>query len=208
MTVFYGSLCNFRPMKKGPFLFLMALLAVSCKPSTTSKRMTAMEKSHLPILALITHDLQVADENAGGILLRTRNGQKKDSSFTSHSAFKTEAARFLRPELDSAFFQDHYEETSLMDETTGMINFIYAPKSGTPGLQKLIVYIKPGLSTDQVNRVYMEIEEREGGHPTSLKMTWKMKAYFIIAESRLEGNGTETIQVKKAIWNPENFSEE
>lgn len=195
-------------MNKGLQLFLILLLAFSCKPSPTSNDKRATGKSYLPVLALLTHDLQLADENAGGILLRTRSGQKKDSSFISHAAFKKEATRFLRPELDSAFFQDHYEETSLMDETTGMINFIYTPRSGSPAIQKVIVYIKPGLSNDQVNRIYMELEEQGGGRTTSLKMTWKMNAYFIIAASLLDGKGTEAIQVKKAIWDPEYFSEE
>jgi hypothetical protein len=195
-------------MNKGLPLFLLLWLVFSCKQPTTSKPKTPTEKSYLPLLALITHDLQQADANAGGILLRTRRGQKKDSSFISHADFKKEANRFLRPELDSVFFQDHYEETSLMDETTGMINFIYTPKSGTPAIQKVIVYIKPGLSTDQVNRIYLEIEEQEAGRNASLKMTWKMNGYFIIAASLLDGNGAEEIAVKKVIWNPEYFSEE
>jgi len=94
-----------------------------------------------------------------------------------------------------------------MDETTQMLNFIYTGKQPGWPLQNVMVYIKPSLATDQVNRVYMERAFTSGDTAVQQKLTWKMQEYFYIITMRQPKNGPAVTTMEKVIWDPQYFAE-
>lgn len=197
-------------MKDGVLSLLLLALAGACTTDNGTKIKAAPQEqsapSHLPVSDLLREDLRKAEIYAGGILKKTVVAGKKDSAFIDLPALQKEASRFFRPELDSAFFNSNYTESSLMDETTGLINFIYTAKDEKIALQKVIVYIKPDPGTDKLDRVILEIRERKEDRYATIKMNWKCKAYFIIAESKTGDAKPEVRNLEKIIWDPEKFS--
>ena len=163
--------------------------------------------SHLPVADFILEDIKQVDSFAGGILLKSISNGKKDSAFIPNEAFHKLANEFLLPELDSTIFSNQFSETSLMDETSEMLNFIYTADSNQSNLRKVIVYVSPSLSIDKIIRVYMETETQKGDTTVSHKLTWKMRQYIIIAENKRSG-AYNSVVIRKAIWDPQHFADQ
>ncbi|WP_207511831.1 hypothetical protein [Longitalea luteola] len=194
-----------------PALFM---LAVACKQSPkpaegTEQLMedTLANSQYLPVADFIQMDIARVDSFSGGILRKVSIGGKKDSTYIRLPEFHKLASQFLIPELDSASFQEHFKEHSLMDETTQMLNFIYSPKQPAGSLQNVMVYLKPSLTTDKVNRIYMEREFNSGDTAISQKLTWKMQAYYYIVTIRQPKDGPAVTSMEKVIWDPQYFGE-
>ena len=201
-------------MKRINFLLpALCLLAIACKqkPKQASADQ-AMQDSlantpFLPVADFIRNDISKVDSFSGGILKKVTINGKKDSGYIQLPAFHQLASQFLVPELDSTSFRTHFKEHSLMDETTQMLNFIYTQNQPNWPLQKVMVYIKPSLSNDKVNRVYMEREFTSGDTVVQQKLTWKMQEYFYIISMRQPKNGPAVTSMEKVIWDPQYFAE-
>jgi hypothetical protein len=194
-----------------PALFLLAI-ACKQKPKQQAGTDQALQDSlantaFLPVADLIRNDISKVDSFSGGILKKVTIKGKKDSSYIQLPAFHQLANQFLVPELDSASFRMHFKEHSLMDETTQMLNFIYTQSQPGWPLQKVMVYLKPSLSDDKVNRVYMEREFTSGDTVIQQKLTWKMQEYFYIISIRQPKNGPAVTSMEKVIWDPQFFAE-
>jgi hypothetical protein len=199
------------------FLFLPALfiLAHACKqkpkepaPGTSQSTEDSLEtNSFLPVADFIKNDIARVDSFAGGIVRKMTIDGKKDSTFIQLPAFHQLANQFLVPQLDSASFHEHFRESSLMDETTQMLNFIYTSKQPDWPLQKVMVYVQPSLQNDKVKRIYMERVFTSGDTAIQQKLTWKMQTYFYIITLRQPKNGPAVTSMEKAIWDPEYFAE-
>jgi hypothetical protein len=194
-----------------PALFM---LAVACKnkPKQPAAGDQAAQDSlansgYLPVADFIKMDITRVDSFSGGILRKVNVEGKKDSGYIQLPEFHKLANQFLVPELDSASFQEHFKEHSLMDETTQMLNFIYSPKQPAGTLQNVMVYLTPSLEDDKVNRIYMEREFSSGDTAISQKLTWKMQAYYYIVTIRQPKNGPAVTSMEKVIWDPAYFAE-
>jgi hypothetical protein len=195
-------------------LSLVICLAIACKdkspqqpttPATTTEDSTT--GSFMPVADLIKQDIKHTDSFAGGILnKRTING-KKDSVFIQPADFHRIANQFLLPELDSASFRQNFTESSLMDESSQLLNFIYTAKNADHPLQKVMVYIKPSLTTDKVTRIYMERNASSGDTLVQQKFTWKMEEYFYILTIRQPKTGPAVTSMDKVIWDAQLFAE-
>lgn len=192
--------------------FAILLILSACKQKKAGDIGAAIidstDHSHMPVADFLKEDIRKVDSFAGGILLKTNLESRKDSQFVKPEQFHALSQLFLRPELDSAYFNANYTETSLMDESTEMLNFIYTPKKDSMGLKKLVLYVSPSLTIDQVNRVYMETFQLSGDTAISRKLTWKLRKYLIVAENKLTPGGYDQTTVRKLIWDPTLFAEE
>lgn len=191
-------------------MFLAGGFLLSCenKKKSTEVEKDVETKSYLPIKDFILEDIRRIDSFAGGMLLREVINNEKDSVFLAPNDYKKFIDKFLVPELDSARFNKEYDESSLMDETTQMLNFIYTAKDPNAALKRVILYVSPSLSIDQVNRVYMETEKTMGDTSISERLTWKMKQYFMMVENKQTPAGYQSKKIQKIIWDPTLFSEE
>jgi hypothetical protein len=197
------------------FLPALILLAAACKqnPKQPEGIVQSTEDSlatgnYLPVADFIRNDIARVDSFAGGIVRKvTVNGRKKDSSFIQLPVFHQLANQFLLTELDSASFHAHFKESSLMDETSQMMNFIYSQKQPDWPLRNVMVYVKPGVQSDKVDRVYMERDLTSGDTAIQQKFSWKMQEYFYIITMRQPKNGPAVISMEKVIWDPQHFGE-
>lgn len=197
------------------FLIAIAVIAAACNSNTATDEKAAIPKAdtdtvknYLPVLDLIKEDIKRVDSFAGAILLRTSTEKKKDSSYIDLVAFNKSTADFLPGELEIASFQNNFKESSFVDESSQVVNFMYTPTNTDATVRKVVIYIPPSLGTDKVNRVYMEKEFKKGDTIISQKLTWKMRSYFIIAENRQTPDGKSTVTTRKAIWDVRLFNEE
>lgn len=162
--------------------------------------------AYLPVLGFLRDDMRQVDSFSTGIVRKVTNGNKQDSSFIKLAQFHQLADQFLLKELDSASFAKSFEETSLMDETSRMLNFIYTPKDANNTLRQVMVYVAPSLSNDNIDRVYMETSANQGDTVVEKKMTWKMRKYlYVLTVKHIAGTSTSSIE--KLIWDPQHFAD-
>jgi len=195
-----------------PALIVM-IVACKHKPNTPvatvpDSQDSASSGSFLPVAEFIKNDITRVDSFSGGILRKATTNGKKDSAYIQLPRFHELANQFLLPELDSASFRTHFTESSLMDETTEMLNFIYTPKEANWPLQKAVVYISPGTTGDKVDRIYMERDFIRGDTSFHEKLTWKTGEYFYIISLQQPNNKPAVTSIEKVIWDPQHFSEE
>jgi hypothetical protein len=193
----------------------LLLLAVACKHKpkepagdTTEPKDSAVNSGYLPVADFIKNDIIRVDSFAGGILKRANRNGKKDSVYIQIPEFKKLASQFLIPELDSASFSQHMSESSLMDNTTEMLNFIYLPKQADWPLRKVMIYLTPSLADDKVDRIYIEKEFTRGDTSFHQKLNWKIQEYFYTITIQQPNNGPAVTTMEKVIWDPQHFAEE
>jgi hypothetical protein len=200
---------------KSLHLLLPVIIAglFSCKqknqpaPAPVNTVTDTTHTTYLPVADFIRSDIKRVDSFAGGILQKRIIDNRKDSLFIQPADFHRFAANFLGPELDSASFKNNFTEESLMDETTEMLNFIYTSKNPALSVRKVIVYVNPSLSVDQVSRIYMEKEFAGGGDTlVQQKLTWKMRESCYQLTVRLPKEGGSITSVEKMIWDPQHFA--
>lgn len=191
----------------------LLFLAIACKhqPKQTEGTVIAQDslenKNYLPVADFIRNDITRVDSFSGGIVRKVTIDGKKDSNYIQLPAFHQLAGQFLLPELDSASFHQHFTESALMDETTQMINFIYNGKQADWPLRNVMVYLKPSLANDQVNRIYMEKEFMSGDTTVQQRFTWKIREFFYIITVKQPKNGPAVTTMDKVIWDPQFFGE-
>ncbi|QEC40926.1 hypothetical protein [Pseudobacter ginsenosidimutans] len=191
----------------------VAIWSCKEKPAQTPAETTAADSSatpnkeisYLPVGDLIREDIRRVDSFAAGILYK-KESTKIDSSYINLETFKKMTAQFLLPELDSSRFQELFGHESFMDETTEMINFIYPAKDTGTSLRKVVVYIRPSLNVDKVNRIYMEKEFRDGNDFVQQKLTWVIEKYFYILTIRHPQKGEPVTSIEKVIWDPQSYA--
>jgi hypothetical protein len=162
--------------------------------------------AHLPVLGFLQDDIRKVDSFSTGIVRKT-NGSKKDSAFVKLPEFHRYADQFLLKELDSAAFENNFKETSLMDETSGMFNFIYEPKDSATSLRQVMVYLKPSQANDNIDRIYMITNTQQGDTLVEKKMTWKMRKYFYVLTIKQPKTGNSITTMEKLIWDPQHFAD-
>lgn len=164
--------------------------------------------SFMPVPDFLKEDLRKVDSFSGGIVLKTLRDDRKDSVYISIEDLKDRSKAFLLEDLDSATFNREFTETSIMDETTSLLNFIYMAKPGShTTVRKVVVYIAPSLATDKISRIYIEREFSRGDTVVSQKMTWKLRQYWMIAEEGSVPGKVNYLTVQRAIWDPTKFGE-
>lgn len=177
--------------------------------STDTAAKNESAESYLPIQALLQEEVRNVESYAAGILRKAKNVKgRKDSAFIQLPQFQRIAEQFMLKELDSAFFRDHFEETSFMDQTTQMLNFIYTPKDSVSALQKAVVYVQPSQSTNTMDRLYFETVYNQGDTLIEKKLTWKMRKYFYILTVKQPKSGNAITSMEKLIWDPQHFGDE
>lgn len=190
-------------------LGLGLLIGVSCqqKVATDPTQLSPPEdSSFMPVLDLLKEDRERVKTEAGGILQKTTGGPTADSAFLTLEQFLSLSSSFLLPELDSARFQESFSETSFLDESTGLLSFLYTLQKDSGRLKQVIVYISPGATKDQVNRISLDLQEPAPEGARTIKMTWKIKQYFMIVTEEPSRNGIPKRTVQKVIWDPNLFA--
>ena len=193
-------------MNKLFVLFLFATLIFSCgdkaekqKEADPAANTKDSAGTYLPIAGLLNEDMRRVDSFASGILYKSSIGNKKDSAFIQFPQFKELAAQFFLKDLDSTRFNDQFSETSLMDESTRQLNFIYTAKDSTSTLRQVITYVSPSLATDNIDRIYMETMSNQGDTLVEKRFTWKFRKYFYVITRKQPATGEPVTSMEKLI---------
>lgn len=165
-------------------------------------------ESYLPIKELLQAEVHNVESYAAGILRKANSEGKKDSAFIKLPQFQRIAEQFMLKELDSAFFSSHFKETSFMDQTTQMLNFIYTPTDSTSSLQKAVIYVQPSETSSNMDRLYFETAYNRGDTLVEKKLTWKTRKYFYILTVKQPKSGNAITTMEKLIWDPQHFADQ
>lgn len=165
-------------------------------------------ENYLPVKAFLQTEIRNVESYAAGILRKANIKGRKDSAFIQLPQFQRTAEQFMLKEFDSAFFRDHFKETSFMDQTTQMLNFIYTPKDNSSSLQKAVIYVQPTETGNQTDRLYFETVYNQGDTLIEKKLTWKMRKYFYILTVKQPKSGNSITSMEKLIWDPQHFGDE
>lgn len=193
------------------FIMALTVLITACHSDNKKEAAPTENKesqAYLPVEDLIREDIRKVDSFAGGILCKFRDDRQQDSVFITPQQFHQWAAAFLSSDLDSARFQSNYSETSLIDQTTSVAQFIYTATAAEPAVRKVMVYLSPGPAYDKVGRIYMEKSYNNQDTLVQEKLTWKMNAYFMIIEMKQGPGGQNWSSVRKVIWDPRYFTDD
>jgi hypothetical protein len=182
--------------------------ATPTSPDTVTAAKTDSAESYLPVKALLKGEVRNVEFYASGILRKATIKGRKDSAFIQLPQFQRIAEQFMLKELDSAFFRDHFEETSFMDQTTKMLNFIYTAKDSASALQKVVVYVQPSETTNAMDRLYFETVYNQGDTLIEKRLTWKIRKYFYILTVKQPKSGNPVTTMEKLIWDPQHFGDE
>jgi hypothetical protein len=170
---------------------------------------TATDTTHtvyLPVTDFIRADIKQVDSFAGGILRKRIIDNRKDSVFIKPAEFHRFAELFLPAELDSASLKNNFTEESLQDETTETINFIYIAQNPNVSVRKVIVYLRPGPTSDEVSRIYMEKESVSGDTVIQQKLTWSIRQSCYQLTVRRPKDGSVITSIERMIWDPQQFA--
>src|SRR5262245_58681333 len=134
-------------MKFFPVLLSVLMLIYSCQspssntPSGDTTRDT-VKKNYLPVADLLKSEIAAVDSFPMLIRRYELAGSRKDSSVLTVAEFDRIAREFLQPGLDSAWFANHFTESSFLDQTTDLTSFTYSTKDTGYGLKRVDVLLK------------------------------------------------------------------
>ena len=195
--------------------FALVLLTGSCKNQEkkeeaaivpVSMDTAATKQNYMPIQVILQGELKWVEDYAGAILLKSSSENKKDSAYISLDQFKQLGKSVISSDLDSAYFNEHFKEESIVDAASNGLTFVYTG-ADTREVKKVMAYITRTETSDKVGRVYFERAFTSGDTAIVQRCTWKLHHYLMIVSTRQVGNGASTTQVQKAIYDPADINE-
>ena len=190
------------------FFILLSIVWSSCsfnsKQSESSKTTIAKpdtaKKNYLPVAYYLKAEIAGVDSFPLRIMKYQVNNGKTDSGIITTATFDQLAREFLIPELDSAHFENKFEENSFVDRSTNLVSFTYSTKDTGNGLKRVDVLLSPGSGYDKLNSIYMESISKDKDSSLISKMSWKAGRNFSILHIRQPNKGPETTNQTIVVW--------
>ena len=158
------------------------------------------KKNYLPVAYYLKAEIAGVDSFPLRIMKYQVIDGKTDSGIITTAAFDKLAKEFLIPELDSARFENKFEENSFVDRSTDLVSFTYSTKDTGNGLKRVDVLLSPGSGYDKLNSIYMESISRDKDSSLISKMSWKAGRNFNILHIRQSDKGPETTNQTIVVW--------
>jgi hypothetical protein len=158
------------------------------------------KKNYLPVAYYLRTEIAAVDSFPLRIMKYQVSSGKTDSGIITTSIFDQLAKEFLAPELDSARFENDFEENSFVDRSTNLVSFTYSTKDTGNGLKRVDVLLSPGSGYEKLNSIYMESISKEKDSTLISKMTWKAGRNFNILHIRQNGKAPETTNQTIVVW--------
>jgi hypothetical protein len=170
-------------------------------PSETAVTKTdTAKKNYLPVAYYLKAEIAAVDSFPLRIMKYQVNNGKTDSGIITTAIFDQLAKEFLIPELDSARFENKFEENSFIDRSTDLVSFTYSTKDTGNGLKRVDVLLSPGSGYDKLNSIYMESISKNKDSSLISKMSWKAGRNFSILHIRQPNKGPETTNRTIVVW--------
>lgn len=184
----------------------VTLLICSCHstnsetPETAVKKTDTAKKNYLPVAYYLKAEIAGVDSFPLRIMKYQVSHGKTDSGIITTAVFDQLAKEFMNPELDSARFENKFEENSFVDRSTNLVSFTYSTKDTGNGLKRVDVLLSPGSGYDKLNSIYMESISRDKDSILISKMSWKAGRNFSILHIRQPNKGPETTDQTIVVW--------
>jgi hypothetical protein len=189
------------------FILLSVILSMGAchsnqsEPSETAVTKTdTAKKNYLPVAYYLKAEIAAVDSFPLRIMKYQVNNGKTDSGIITTAIFDQLAKEFLIPELDSAPFENKFEENSFIDRSTELVSFTYSTKDTGNGLKRVDVLLSPGSGYDKLNSIYMESISKNKDSSLISKMSWKAGRNFSILHIRQPNKGPETTNRTIVVW--------
>ena len=182
----------------------MSVCACHSKQSESTETATAKpdtaKKNYLPVAYYLRAEIAEVDSFPRRIMKYRVNNGKTDSGIITTAIFDQLAKEFLLPELDSARFENKFEENSFIDRSTNLVSFTYSTKDTGNGLKRVDVLLSPGSGYDKLNSIYMESISTNKDSSLISKLSWKAGRNFSILHIRQPNKGPETTNQTIVVW--------
>ena len=180
---------------------ILSICACHSKQSETGETKTdTAKKNYLPVAYYLKAEIAGVDSFPLRIMKYQVSNGKTDSGIITTAIFDQLAKEFLIPELDSARFQNKFEENSFVDRSTDLVSFTYSTKDTGNGLKRVDVLLTPGSGYDKLNSIYMESISKDKDSSVISKMSWKAGRNFSILHIRQPNKGPETTNQTIVVW--------
>jgi hypothetical protein len=189
------------------FILLSVILSIDACHSNQSEtvetavtRTDTAKKNYLPVAYYLKAEIAAVDSFPLRIMKYQVNSGKTDSGIITTAIFDQLAKEFLIPELDSARFENKFEENSFIDRSTDLVSFTYSTKDTGNGLKRVDVLLSPGSGYDKLNSIYMESMSKNKDSSLISKMSWKAGRNFSILHIRQPNKGPQTTNQTIVVW--------
>lgn len=186
-----------------PLSVIILICACHSSTSETEKsetRTDTAKKNYLPVAYYLRAEIAEVDSFPQRIMKYQISHGKTDSGIITTAAFDRLAKEFLTPELDSARFENKFEENSFVDRSTNLVSFTYSTKDTGNGLKRVDVLLSPGSGYDKLSSIYMESISNNKDSILISKMSWKAGRNFSILHIRQPNKGPETTNQTIVVW--------
>ena len=182
------------------FLIYACHSTASETPEAGATKTDTTKKNYLPVEYYLRAEIAGVDSFPLRIMKYQINQGKTDSGIITTPIFDQLAKEFLNPELDSARFENKFEENSFVDRSTNLVSFTYSTKDTGNGLKRVDVLLSPGSGYDKLNSIYMESISKNKDSTLISKMSWKAGRNFSILHIRQPNKGPETTNQTIVVW--------
>jgi hypothetical protein len=183
---------------------MFLICACHTGPSETTRTVVTnsdtTKKNYLPVAYYLRAEIAGVDSFPLRIMRYQVNNGKTDSGIITTAIFDQLAKEFLIPELDSARFENKFEENSFVDRSTNLVSFTYSTKDTGNGLKRVDVLLSPGSGSDKLNSIYMEAISTDKDSSLISKMSWKAGRNFSILHILQPNKGPETTKQTIVVW--------
>src|SRR5947199_3964680 len=191
-----------------PFFVVITIVVLICSchskasdtGETVEKKSDTTKKNYLPVAYYLQAEKSAVDSFPLLIMRYQLQNGKSDSGIITTAVFDQLAKEFLVPDLDSARFENKFEENSFVDRSTNLISFTYSTKDTGNGLKRVDVLLSPGAGSDKLNSIYMESISKFKDSSLISKMTWKAGRNFSILHILQPNNGPEITKQTIVVW--------
>lgn len=155
------------------------------------------KKDFLPVIEFVAGELKHVDTVPYTLIKYTTVNEHTDSSFINRKDLKNMTNEFLEISIRDEKYQEYYDETSFVDNSTGTASFTYISNSPKVKLSRVDAYVNP--ETQKISRVYLERNYSAGDTAITKKLLWQTAGNFIIITIKNFNNQETTVQ-EKIVW--------
>jgi PBP1b-binding outer membrane lipoprotein LpoB len=192
------------------FLLFAFFLFACANPSNTSNTAkpepmpdSSANKNFLPVVDMIAGELKMIDSLQLPITKTVIVGKQSQIFPLTPQELQQLANEFLQPDINNSRIKKFYKETSVADQSSGAINFMYTSTVDSLEIRRLDVTLKgdPVLN-DKLNNVYIEKYSKSADTAVTKKLFWKAGKNFQIITEKRWGNQVSPRQTIKVVWDP------
>ena len=158
-------------------------------------------KNYLPVLDFLKGEIQNVDSFYAGMRKITIRNGKTDSTFISSEEFHRITNEFVTNDLTKDFLEEHYNESSFIDQSTRSVTFTYEPKDHNLVIRRVDLLTGQSSSGfDKLKSLFIEKQMNSGDTSILKRIFWKAGKNFLLMTQKTIGQNPPDISQVKVVW--------